>query len=142
MLTIEVSSTPSPTLGRISGSPTSSSVGTVGPTFSKGTPLARWAAMGEKMSRPWKLDETTGNISSRFSSARLDDAAEGAGRRHEQTVVRSDEHVTARHLETDRETLGADARIHHGDVRPDGHVLEREREDRAPNGSNSAAPGD
>jgi hypothetical protein len=54
----------------MTGSRTRSSTATVRPTDSNATPLARWAAIGEKMSRPWKLDEMTGSIRSRFSSAR------------------------------------------------------------------------
>ena len=57
-------------VGRMTGSRTSSSIATVGPTDANSTPAARCAATGAKMSRPWKLDEMTGSIRSRFSSAR------------------------------------------------------------------------
>jgi hypothetical protein len=56
--------------GRAAGSRTRRSTGTIGPTDAKGTPAARWPAIGAKMSRPWKLLEIPGSISSRFSSER------------------------------------------------------------------------
>src|SRR3954470_22987420 len=49
---------------------TRSSISMVGPTLLKGSPMAMWAAVGAKMSRPWKLDETTGSHNARFSRTR------------------------------------------------------------------------
>jgi hypothetical protein len=95
------------------------------------------------MSRPWKLDEITGSISSRFSSARASTMPPSvSARRDQEPVVRADEDVAPRDLEPDREPFRADSRVDDGHMDADRHVLEREHQRaRAPNGSNSAAPG-
>ena len=135
--------TPSPTIGRMTGSRASRRSGSSGPTVSYGTPAARCAATGAKMSRPWKLDVMTGSIRSRFSMARastMPPSASAAG--DEQPVVRADEDVAAGDLEGDRQPLRADARVDDRDVGADRHVRQARRPaSRRRRGSSSAAPG-
>ena len=96
-------------------------------------PSARCAAIGAKMSRPWKLDVMSGSIRPRFSSARASTMpAERLGRVHQQPVVRTDEDVAAGDPERDRQALRADARVDDGDVDPDRHVRQGEDERAGP----------
>ena len=69
-----------------------------GPSASSATPVVRWAAAGAKMSRPWKLDETTGRrYSGRRQLDRLGDPAQAVRRAQQESVVRPDQDVAARH---------------------------------------------
>ena len=100
--------------------------------------------IGEKMSRPWKLEVTTGSIRSRFSSdADLDDAAEQLGGAGSSSPLSGPIRTSPR---ATRIAIGqpvrADARVDDRDVDADRHV--RQREDAATRrrrGSSSAEPG-
>ena len=97
----------------------------------KSTPEARCAAIGEKMSRPWKLEVIVGSMRSRFSSdARLGDAAERLGGGDEQAVVRPDQDVAAGDPQGHRQTLRADTRVDDRDMGAYRHV--RQGEDEGP----------
>jgi hypothetical protein len=102
----------------------SRSAGVTAPRSPIGFPLARCAAAGAKMSRPWNvLDKRLEHHLSRVDHASLLHAAETLPRDREQPVVRPDHEGARGRLQREREALAADAGIDDGKVhRLLGHV--------------------
>ena len=83
------------------------------------------------MSRPWKLDETTGSNRSRFSIARastIPPSRSAAG--DQEPVVGADQDVAPARLQGDRQPRGPDARVDDRHVDADRHVGQGEDEAR------------
>ena len=94
-------------------------------------PIARCAATGAKMSRPWNVaTPIVRQPSARGSRGRCDrdDAAEPLRRRHEQAVVGADQDVAARGRIAIGQALGADAGVDDRQVHADRHVRQRRPE--------------